>query len=140
MTKETEIDELLSTAVDAGLDGLDFAAQFDGEEMVRIYNGIGPELFGKDCRDALSRYLALFAPAALIHDLRYSRSDGGTFNWHYANAEFRDNCLKLADWKYGWWNWRRYRARAVAILAFEGVEGPVGWIAWLKARQETLSN
>ena len=42
MDKET-IDSLVRRAVVAELDGCDFLASFDYEELAREYNGIGPE-------------------------------------------------------------------------------------------------
>ena len=136
-----KIDALVKAAVLAGLDGCDFLATFDYEELAREYNGIGPEWLPRTWREKASDCLALFAPAALIHDMRYAASDGTSYGFNYANMEFRENCLKLANERYPWWSWRRYRARAVAMLLFDFVASPGGWKAWQDAyeKRETTS-
>ena len=125
-----EIDKLMSAAVEAGLEGLDFMAEFDYATLEREYNGIGPEWAGEAVRGRLTERLALFEPAALIHDMRNFRSDGTRRAFNFANYEFLENCKKLADRAYPWYSWRRYRARAAALLAFDFVSGPGGWKAW----------
>ena len=83
-------------------------------------------------RDRLTERLAVFEAAFLIHDLRYADSNGSTGAFNAANDELLENCLILADRNYGWWNWRRYRARALARLIYEaGVA--FGWKAWTDA-------
>ena len=138
MDKET-IDSLVRRAVVAELDGCDFLSIFDYEELAREYNGIGPEGLPEKWRSKASDYLELFAPAALIHDMRYSRSDGMRTAFNFANYEFRDNCLKLANAAYPWYSWKRYRARAVALFLFDIVDSPGGWIAWLDASRKNLT-
>ena len=138
MKSREEIDKLLATAVEAGLDGLDFVGQFDYATLCREYNGIGPEWAGEAVRAKVTKYLALFEPAALIHDLRNYKSDGSRFNFNYANYEFLGNCLKLANRAYPWWSWRRWRARAVAHALFDFVSGPGGWKAWQDCHERNL--
>ncbi len=116
----------------ADLEGLSFVAQFDYEQL-SAYNGIGPQSLSEDKRKKLSKYLALFAPAALIHDMRYEVGDGTRKGFNYANMEFRENCIKLAKYKYGFLNWRRYCAWLAAQAMFGFVSGPDGWEAWKKA-------
>lgn len=138
MDKET-IDSLVRRAVVAELDGCDFLSIFDYEELAREYNGIGPEWLPEKWRAKASDYFELFAPAALIHDMRYSRSDGMRYAFNFANMEFRDNCLKLANAAYPWYSWKRYRARAVALFLFDCVDCTCGWIAWLDASRKNLT-
>ncbi len=138
--KEAHVAELYKTAVMVGLDGVDFLAGFGAAELAREYNGIGPEWAGEHVRDLVTGKLAVFEPAALIHDLRNSRSDGTRAAFHYANGEFLLNCLKLAKQAYPWWRPRRYTAIAAANAMFDFVEGPGGWKAWLEAHERTLSH
>lgn len=125
-----EIEELLKTAVFAELDGVEFLQDFDDSTIRREYNGIGPEWAGETVRAKVTQYLTLFEPAALIHDMRNYMSDGSRKGFNYANMEFHENCLKLADHAYPWWNWRRYRARLVAHALYDFVRGNGGWKAW----------
>ena len=83
--------------------------------------------------------LALFEPAALIHDMRNYRSDGTRFGFNYANFEFWGNCVKLVKDAYPWWTWKHWRARAAARLAFDFVQGPGGWKAWQDCHERNLA-
>lgn len=133
--KEAKIEELCKRAVLAGLDGVEFIQRFDYAVLAREYNGIGPEWAGAHVRDLVTGKLALFEPAALIHDLRNYVSDGTEAAFHYANGEFILNCLKLAKQAYPWWRPRRYAAIAAANAMFDFVEGLGGWKAWREAHE-----
>ena len=137
--KNEEIMELIKIAFAGELAGSDILSSFDEAELAREYNGIGPEWMPTKWRAKASDYLEIFAPAALIHDLRYSRSDGTRYAFNDANMEFRDNCLKLANAAYPWYSWKRYRARAVARILFDFVAGPGGHLAWMSAFKKTCA-
>ena len=139
MMKTEKIDSLIERAKAADLEGLDFLYSFDRATLCREYNGIGPEWAGAPIRAKVTRYLTLFEPAALIHDMRNYRSDGTRHGFNFANLEFLENCLKLADDAYPWYSWRRYRARAVAHMLFNFVRGPGGWMAWADCNARNLS-
>jgi len=136
--KEMKIEELCKRAVLAELDGVEFLQGFDYAVLAREYNGIGPEWAGAHVRDLVTGKLALFEPAALIHDMRNYESDGTEAAFHYANGEFLLNCLKLAKQTYTWWRPRRYAAIAAANAMFDFVEGPGGWKAWLEAHERKV--
>ena len=135
MAKE-KTDSLIERARAADLDGLDFLSSYEYGEIAAAYNGIGPEWMPAALREKVSAYLDLFAPAALIHDMRYQVSDGSRFNFNYANLEFYGNCVKLANDAYPWWNWRRYGARVAAAALYDCVRSQGGWKAWTDAKKE----
>ena len=137
---EKKIQELVKRAVLADLDGVEFIQGFDYATLCREYNGIGPEWAGAPIRAKVTRYLTLFEPAALIHDLRNFESDGTRRGFNYANIEFHENCLKLADDAYPWYSWRRYRARLVAHALYDFVRDPGGWKAWQDCYERNLSH
>ena len=139
MCDEAKIYELVKAAVLAELDGVEFLQSLDYATLCREYNGIGPAWAGAELRGLATRYLALFEPAALIHDLRNFRSDGTRAGFNYANIEFHENCLRLADAKYPWWSWRRYRARIVAHALYDFVRDPGGWKAWQDCHERNLA-
>jgi len=130
---EKTIEELVKRAVLADLDGVEFIQDCSYAELAAAYNGIGPEWLPGALREKVTRYLALFEPAALIHDMRYAKGDGTQLAWQQANEEFRQNCRRLADAAYPWWNWRRYRAYAVAEALFDCVETVGGLAAYQSA-------
>ena len=136
MADEKKIDELVKAAVFAELDGVEFLQDFDYATIVREYNGIGPEWAGAALRGIATKHLALFEPAAVLHDLRNFKSDGSRHSFNYANYEFLENCRRLADAAYSWWDWRRYRARAVAKVLYDFVSGPGGWKAWMDCHEK----
>lgn len=136
---ETEkIDSLVQRAVAADLDGLAFLSSYDYKEIAAAYNGIGPEWMPAELRKKVSDYLDLFAPAALIHDMRYQMSDGSRHGFDFANMEFGGNCVKLAEDAYPWWNWRRYGARLAAAALCDCVRSQGGWVAWCEAARRNI--
>ena len=127
---------LIETALAVGLDGADWANLYGLAWLSDAYNGIGPEFLPPTLREKVTNWLHLFEPAALIHDARNHVSDGTRKGFEAANDEFLRNCLKLADFWYPWYSWRRYRARAVAHLLYDFVSADgFGWIAWLDAHE-----
>ena len=127
------IEDLRRRAVLANLQGTDTSLFYDDAACLAAYNGIGADFLPADIRKRLTKYLSLFEPAALIHDLDYSISDGTVKPWHDANDRFMENCLALADEEYSWFNPRRYLAHAAARVAYQFVDGFGGWRAWIEA-------
>lgn len=137
MESLAEINRLIGVAVENDLDGVELFRKFTPVRIRYIYNGIGPECWPDIFRARVTDVLALFAPAALIHDLRFELSDGERRAYNYANMEFRDNCIKLADARYPWYRPRRYAARRVARILYQCVSGAAGWRAWQDAYNKT---
>lgn len=124
---------LRNIAENSGLEGLDALARYTSEELACIYNGIGADWMPDEMCRKLTDWLSLFEPAALIHDVRYHESDGERRAFNFANWEFRDNCDRLAEARYPWYSWRRYRAYLVAGQLFAAVASEGGWKAWRDA-------
>lgn len=127
---------LMVVANTANLQGVDFLNDMGWNRAMAAYNGIGPEFLPDDIRDRVTDFLSLFEPAALIHDCRFELSNGSRMAFLLANDEFRHNCIKLANCRYPWYSFRRYRAHAVAALLFDFVSGVSGWKAWLDAAEK----
>lgn len=137
MKDEKHVRELALNVEELELCGRLFMRSFPYDELAREYNGIGPEFFDPELRAKVTKFLAIFEPAALIHDMRNFKSDGQRDAFFYANWEFLENCRKCADAAYPWWNWKRYRARAVAKLLYDFVSGQSGWRAWMDCYEKT---
>ena len=136
MATMEKITSLIGKGIEAELFGMDFVQSLDLETVRDSYNGIGPEFLDGDTRAKVTEHLALFEPAALVHDLRNEFSDGTRYSFNFANYEFLQNCRKLADLEYGWYNPRRYVARHVAHLLYVAVSAEkFGWRAWLEAKE-----
>ena len=138
MCDEAKIDELVKAAVLAELDGVEFLQEFDYQTLCREYNGIGPEWAGAAIRAKVTKYLALFEPAALIHDMRNFRSDGSRRAFHAANDEFLHNCLKIINAHYHEDEKKYAKARAAVFAMYAFVAGPGGWKAWQDCYERNL--
>ena len=129
---EKKIEELVKRAVLADLDGVEFIQDCSYAELAAAYNGIGPEWLPGALREKVTKYLALFEPAALIHDMRYAKADGSADRFHHANLELRDNCLRLCDYTFSWYSWRRYAGYLAALKIFDACEN-FGTVAYAAA-------
>lgn len=112
-----QIHELWREICALKLGGMEFARQFSYDQMRADFNGCGPEWLKQSYRNLLDAIFAEFAPAFLIHDLRFAHSDGTDESFHAANRELECNCLILADAHHAWYSplryWRRHQARLV---------------------------
>ena len=131
------VSDLYETAVKADLD-LGFAASLSDDRLAELYNGCGPEWLPAQIRKKLTRRLAIFEPAFLIHDTDFASSDGSTFAFAQANDRLEMNCLALANYTYPWYSWRRYRAR-LAALEIASLCRRYGWQAYCSARGATAA-
>ena len=137
---EKTIDSIRYAAICAELSGAAILIDIPREQLARDYNGIGADWMPAEVRAKITEWLSLFEPAALIHDLRYTRSNGTRPAFDAANEEFRDNCRALADYAYPWYSWRRYRARAIASALYACVASEGGWRAWTDAAKKRGTN
>jgi len=126
-----EMAELIERIKELKLYGCDYMCRMGFHIVHREYNGIGPEKFKTELRAKITKFLHIFAPAAVIHDLRNFQSNAQRAEFNYANWEFWANCMKCADATYPWWHWKRYRAYAVAKILYDFVSGDPGWDAWM---------
>ena len=131
------VNELALKVEELELCGRLFMRGFSFAEIAREYNGIGPEFFDPVLRAKVTKFLSIFEPAAIVHDMRNFMSDGQRDAFNYANWEFLENCRKCADDAYPWWSWKRYRARAVAKILYDFVSGSNGWRAWMDCYERT---
>ena len=132
--KKSNVENLIEKSKALGLMGLNFILSFGIDAICKAYNGIGPQFLPEKLRDKVTSFLGIFEPAALVHDLRFDRSDGTRESFDYANCEFFVNCHKCAKASYPWWSWKRYRAYAVIDAMNEfNCSDSGGWKAWLDA-------
>ena len=136
--KEAHVEELLMQASILPLYGAEEITDIPLAELVRVYNGCGPEWLPSAAREKLTTYLAIFEPAFLIHDWRFSRSDGTRCSFNFANFELEQNLRRIAKAKYGFFNWRRYRALAAAELIAEACSR-YGWSAYCDGMVEGIA-
>jgi hypothetical protein len=129
--KEAHVAALRQKAYELGLYGASVLSM-PLADLAKHYNGCGPEFLPAAAREKLTDYLAIFEPAFLIHDLRFTFNDGSTADFNAANSELNFNLRRIAKATYSWYNWRRYRALAAADLITAACDR-FGWASYITA-------
>lgn len=101
------------------------------KQLVRVCNGVGSESAPKLLRDITTKFFRSIEATAAIHDFMYSLSDGTEKGRQAADDTFMCNGIKEVDFKYPWYNWRRYAARIKVFLAYDALRRG-GNAAWQK--------
>lgn len=103
-----EIEDKIKLARAAGLTG--WRLLLDTDRAAEICNGIGADWMPERARQIISGLNPTLILAADIHDLRYD--DGGTEeDRELADDEMLANGLRLAEYRYPWYDLRRYWVR-----------------------------
>jgi len=128
-----EAQDAISRARALKLSGAEFIATLGDENVMRAYNGIGPEWLPASIRAKLDKWLDTFSIGAVIHDCRFVYdNDGEDAKFRAANDELERNCLIVADATYAWYNPVRYLARWRGRHIAEACRD-FGWGAWRDA-------
>ena len=80
--------------------------------------------------ELITRHLALFEPAALLHDLAFEQSDGTWDGFALANGNFYQNCIRLADKGFKWLDTGTHTVYTAARFLYFCVSSPFGWMTW----------
>jgi hypothetical protein len=107
---------------------------FAPEELATVYNGIGPEWLPYSLREKLTKYLAVFAPACLIHDFHYWIGDGTLKDFNYANDTLEANCRKCINAETKWYQFLRRAAGYYAAHLMAEACRRYGWSAYRTGR------
>lgn len=130
MPNADEIKRLIEICEAAELEGREILSRFSPEELTGIYNGIGPDRFPKALLCALSALHPTLLPCALIHDVQYHI--GGTkYDFTEANVMFERNGIRMARYRYGWYDPRRYLVAHKAMV-FADLCQALGWDGYNK--------
>ena len=134
--KLAEITALIKKACDLKLTDAGWVACFAPEELSAVYNGIGPEWLPISIREKLTKYLAIFAPACLIHDFHYWIGDGTRLDFNYANDTLEANCRKCINAETKWYQLLRRAAGYYAAHLIAEACRRYGWSAYRAGRVE----
>lgn len=132
--KLAEITALIKKACDLKLTDAAWVACFTPEELAAVYNGIGPEWLPCALREKLTKYLAIFAPACLIHDFHYWIGDGTLKDFNYANNTLEANCRKCINAETKWYQLLRRAAGYYAAHLIAEACRRYGWSAYRTGR------
>ena len=146
--KLAEITALIKKACDLKLTDAAWVASFAAEELAVVYNGIGPECLPiaihekliKYVREKLTKYLAIFAPACLIHDFHYWIGDGTLKDFNYANDTLEANCRKCINAETKWYQLLRRAAGYYAAHLMAEACRRYGWSAYRTGRVEEVKS
>lgn len=136
--KLAEITALIKKACDLKLTDAGWVACFAPEELATVYNGIGPEWLPYSLREKLTKYLAVFAPACLIHDFHYWIGDGTLKDFVYANDILEANCRKCIKAETKWYQLLRRLAGYYAAHLIAEACRRYGWSAYRTGRVEEV--
>lgn len=102
------------------------------DELVKYYNGTGPEWMIPIGRKALDWIMEELLEMVLIHDFRFSFSDGTFKGFMKANNEMLQNGFKIVSIKYKWYSVKRYYYYKLVLKAWRFCV-MYGWLAWKQA-------
>lgn len=112
------------------------------EAIRRAYNGCGPERWPQELRDKLDAETALFAPAIVVHDMDFDRSDGKEDSLHEANERLHRNNRRIFQFNFPLFSlmmlkpsYRLKRAKALGVMVALNVATSDGLTrkAWLES-------
>lgn len=108
------------------------------EIVKRVCNGIGPSWFPDELRHVIDKLHPALRPVADIHDMAYYNGDGTYEDFTKANMAFAANGCTVADFRYGWYDPRRYIARhnARKIAAMCQVAGKPAYRNAIRERKD----
>lgn len=114
----------------------------------RAYNGCGPERWPQELRDKLDAETAMFAPAIVVHDMDFDRSDGREESLHDANERLHRNNRRIFQFYYPLFSlmmlkpsYRLKRAKAFGVMVALNVATSDGLTrkAWLESYDKRMS-
>ena len=138
--KLNEIAELQQKAVELKLEEAAIIAQFTPEELLVVWNGIGPEWLPNEIRSRLTKYLAVFAPACLIHDFHYWALGSSRAEFDWANNVLERNARRCIDGATRWYQIIRRAAGYYAAHLLAEACRKYGWSAFLSGRVEEVKS
>ena len=137
MNKLKEIKRLKELAAKCGLEDREILGKYPMNELVKIYNGIGPDAFPEWLRGFVTALHPSLAAVAFIHDVEWHESDGTDEAFRATNDRFKRNGYKVAEAEFGWWNPRRYAVMNQA-RRFGNYCQMFGKSGWLKCHRDRL--
>lgn len=136
MNKLKEIKRLKELAAKCELENREILGKYPMNELVKIYNGIGPDAFPEWLRGFVTALHPSLAAVAFIHDVEWFESDGTDEAFKVTNDRFKRNGYKVAEAEFGWWNPRRYAVmnQARRFGNYCQMFGKSGWLKCHEAR------
>lgn len=128
--KLEEIEALQKKAIRLDLEEAPIIAQFTPEELLIVWNGIGPEWLPAVVRYKLTKYLAIFAPACFIHDFHFWAMGNTLEEFEWANDVLERNARRCIDSETKWYQIIRRMAGYYAAHLLAEACRKYGWSAF----------
>ena len=142
MNRLKKIKELKELAEQYKLENCEIIRRYTMAQLCKYYNGIGPDAFPEWLRDKVSEWNPSLEPAALIHDLEWTESDGSEEMFQASNERLERNGIRLAKGMFPWYHYRRYlvmyQAKRFAQLC--GLFGFDGWREQAAGKEEAADD
>ena len=113
---------ILDLASEVPLD-LGSAKDLPKEKIDEYYNGTGPDRWPQEVRDKIDELTSFYAPAVVIHDCDFAKSDGSIKGLIVATERFRYNTKMILKHYYPLWciqwlkdgKYRKTRSKLAAL-------------------------
>ena len=109
------------------------------EELLPIYNGIGPAWLPAAIRNRITEHLAVFAPACLIHDFHFHVADGSRAEFNRVNDILERNCRRCINGATKWYQILRRAAGYYAAHLIAEACRRYGWSAYRAGMVEGIA-
>ena len=137
MNKLKEIKRLKELAAKCELEDREILGKYPMNELVKIYNGIGPDAFPEWLRGFVTALHPSLAAVAFIHDVEWFESDGTDETFAATNDRFKRNGYRVAEAEFAWCNPRRWIVMNQA-RRFGNICQKFGRGGWLKCHEDRL--
>ena len=137
--KLEEIEALQKKAIKLNLEEAPIIAQFTPEELLIVWNGIGPEWLPAVVRYKLTKYLAIFAPACFIHDFHFWAMGNTLKEFEWANDCLERNARRCIDGETKWYQILRRMAGYYAAHLLAEACRKYGWSSFVAGKEESKS-
>ena len=129
MNRLKKIKELKELAEKYELENVAIIRRYTMAQLCKYYNGIGPDAFPEWLREKVTELHPSLEPAALIHDLEWTESDGSEEKFQASNERLERNGILLAKAIFPWYHYRRYLVihQAKRFSQLCGLFGFAGW-------------
>lgn len=104
-----DIKKYRQMAVDSDLEGRQILDEYDDQQIANLANGIGPNNWSDLVVKSLNKLAPYAVPAAIIHDLEWSRGINNKKLFDASNKRFQSNVNKGIS-SMGWYNPLKYMA------------------------------
>lgn len=101
------IEQIRLIAGECALENSQLPGGYSLPELALIFNGIGSDKMPAILRNLIGKFNRPLLPAVLIHDLEFYEG-GDKEKFHDSNRRFQRNGIKLAQFHYSKYDFRRY--------------------------------